>query len=229
MSSQGPYINKVQALQKGSTTMKTLLESKGSHMTKAFYTNWVESYPVNSPDDLIAQSARLKESGSASVCIIENISAEYIEALGRAWQIDPKFFAGHATNPAQDRLWWREQWHWDLAENSPGEAQAGSQAPLESSMMDAASIQNGKFGHMDGIFEYQNEFPDLEPSIFEKLNSVPNLIHRHCFKDGKWPIQSNTRISYCRPNNYMCKQNLQNKRNCRTYLNNCWCVRYVSG
>jgi hypothetical protein len=46
----------------------------------------------------------LKESRQPSICIIENISTEYIEALDTKWGIDPKFFIEHATNPDKDEL-----------------------------------------------------------------------------------------------------------------------------
>lgn len=60
---------------------------------------------MSNSEDLIAQSVGLKERYEQSIYIIENISTEYIEALGIEWGIDPMFFIEHATNPDKDKLW----------------------------------------------------------------------------------------------------------------------------
>lgn len=175
------------------------LETKGTGMTRVHYTDMLIDFPIVSPSDLISQSKELANNRSLSVCIIENISPQYVEALGSAWEIDPMFFVEYATNPDQKKLWWSKKWEWNSsARPSPGqdERRAETMAP---------SFLQGTFGHLDGVFEYHNMSADLHPSEYDKLNSSPNRVRRHCFKTGRWPVQSNTRISYCRPNAYMCK------------------------
>lgn len=199
------YISRIQSLLAERPHIKWSLESKGSYLTKVAYTNTLENYRITSPEDLIAQSADLKESHELSICIIENISPEYVEALGTKWGIDPMFFIEHATNPDKDKLWWSKEWDWSPPDHSSSEGRDESHAPKDLLASRAPSFLKDSSGHLDGVFEYHNEIPGLEPSAIEKLNSSPNFIYRHCFKDKKWPMQSNTRISYCRPNIWMCK------------------------
>jgi hypothetical protein len=79
------YISRIQSLLAERPHIKWSLESKGSCLTQVVYTDTLENYQITSPEDLIAQSAGLKESRQPSICIIENISTEYIEALGTKW------------------------------------------------------------------------------------------------------------------------------------------------
>lgn len=199
------YVSRLQSLLAERPDIKWSLESKGSSLTKVSYTNTLESYPITSPEDLIARSEAL-ESEELSICIIENISAEYVEALGTRWGIDPMFFVKHATNPDKEKLWWSRNWSWspldDLTSQVPNEPHApGSLVPSRKTLW-----LEGDSGRLDGIFEYHNEIPGLANSAFQELTSSPNFINRHCFKDKDWPLQSNTRISYCRPNLSMCKE-----------------------
>lgn len=173
-------------------------------MTKVAYTNSHENYPINSPKDLIERSAALKDR-DLSVCIIENISAEYVEALGTEWEIDPMFFVEHATNPDKDKLWESKVWDWTPLEYLSSKDRDESYAPKVLTADGITAFLENSSGHLDGVFEYHNEIPGLKPSALEKLNSFPNFINRYCFKDKNYPIQSNTRISYCRPNMWMCK------------------------
>lgn len=197
-----PYIEAVKALLvRDSTPDEWLSNPKISGNPKVFCTKWEEDYPINSPDDLILQSKRLHEQRATSMCVIENISAEYIEAIGPAWNIDPEFFAAHATNPDRDKLWWGEDWDWGASNETPLIDSQGKPMRLQRTV----PFLEKAVGHLDGIFEYHNEIPNPDQSVYESLNSSPNAITRHCFKDTKWPIQSNTRISYCRPNTFMCK------------------------
>jgi hypothetical protein len=199
------YISRIKSLLAEHPHIKWSLESKGSCLTQVAYTDTLENYSITSPEDLIAQSAGLKESRETSICIIENISTEYVEALGTEWEIDPMFFIEHATNPDKDKLWWSKKWDWPLPDHSSSEGGDESYAPMDLLPSKTPCFLKDSSGHLDGVFEYHNEIPGLEPSAFEKLNSSPNFIYRHCFKDKKWPMQSNTRISYCRPTMSMCK------------------------
>jgi hypothetical protein len=199
------YISRIQSLLAEHPHIKWSLESKGSCLTQVKYTDTRENYLITGPEDLIAQSAGLKERHEPSICIIENISTEYVEALGTEWGIDPMFFIKHATNPDKDKLWRSKRWDWHPPDHSSSEGGNESYAPNDFLASGAPSFLKDSSGHLDGVFEYHNEIPGLEPSTFEKLNSSPNFIYRHCFKDKKWPMQSNTRISYCRPTIWLCK------------------------
>lgn len=97
------------------------------------------------------------------------------------------FFIEHATNPDKDKLWSSKKWDWPPPDNSSSEGRSLSASRAPSFLKDSS-------GHLDGVFEYHNDIPGLEPSAYEKLNSSPNFIYRHCFKEKNWPIQSNTRI-----------------------------------
>lgn len=190
------YLSKIQGLMAERPNIKWSLESKGSRLTQVAYTNTEEDYPITSPEDLIAKAADLEESQELSICIIENISMEYVEAIGAEWGIDPTFFIEHATNPDKDNLWWSTRCDWSLPDHSTSDSSDGSREPY---------FLKGSSGHLDGVFEYHNEIMGLKPAALEKLSPSPNLIHRYIFKDKHWPMQSNTRISYCRPNMWMCK------------------------
>ena len=196
----------IQEILGASTPLRWLSEPKGSNSTKVFFTDWNRDYPVNSPSELLAHSAGLEESRDLRVCIIENISAEYIETLGSAWNIDAEFFAVHAKNPDRNRLWERKEWQLEPRLHIvPGVREQFHSQPRSPVLRDGHSFLHDSCDYLDGIFEYHNEFPNLEPSAYQNLGSSPNIISRHCFKDSRWPIQSSTRISYCRPDKITCK------------------------
>ncbi|KAK0346641.1 hypothetical protein LTR59_002566 [Friedmanniomyces endolithicus] len=59
---------------------------------------------IASPEELFAIADNIHQQRLA-VCVIENITPNWIEALGTAWDIDPEFFVGHASNPREEDLW----------------------------------------------------------------------------------------------------------------------------
>ncbi|EPE34320.1 Magnesium transport protein CorA, transmembrane region [Glarea lozoyensis ATCC 20868] len=195
------YISEIKRLLAPHVNSRWSLESNRSHLTKVAYTDTYEEYPIASPKQLIAQAAILTDEETLSICIIENISKEYVEVLGTEWGIDPMFFVEYASNPAKNALWWSNKWDWKPPE-VPGEPDSPNSQELSWSAKNPSFFRLPS-GYLDGVFEYHNETPNLSPSTLSKLNSSPNLIYRHCFKDKDWPIQSNTRISYCRPNRFM--------------------------
>jgi hypothetical protein len=79
-----------------------VLSKPDAKTTKVFYTNLHSKPHINTTSDLIACARADRESGTRAICVIENISPEFIEALGSAWNLDPDFFAGHAPNPRQE-------------------------------------------------------------------------------------------------------------------------------
>jgi len=165
-----------------------------SNSTKVFFVNSDTEWSVNSPSNLLDRLLHQPRIAKG-VCVIENISPAYIEALGSAWDLDPNFFAGHAWNPAQKDLW--------------------TQVPFEQHREPSRPYE-----HLDGIFEYHNL--QLLPNENEKHDSSPNYFYRHCFSEPEFrftPIpygvsrikvrrqipQSNTRISYYRVDRGLCE------------------------
>ena len=183
------------------------LETTRHHTPKVFYTDSSRQYLIDSPAGLIAQAAQLAERSATSICIIENISPEWVASLGAAWNIDPDVFETHAGNGYQEDLWLP---HLDLDWN-----------PRSTSERARPSFLGRPIEYVEGIFEYHTALSTLptlevdrsavdpiigEPVVGGMINVVPpNHVRRLCFKDGKWPLQSNTRITYCRPIVGMCK------------------------
>jgi hypothetical protein len=184
----GSYVSKIRSLMVDRPDIKWSLEFQNPAVVA--YKSIDEYYQISTPEDLIKQAVVLQESHERSVCIIENIDAQYLEALGTAWKLDPKFFIQYASNRDKDKLWWMEKWDWPPRGHKRPSGFEGFE---------------DRTGHLDGVFEYYNEVAGLDPSILERLDNFPNSLYRHCFKDKQWPIQSSTRISYCRPNRFMCK------------------------
>ena len=102
--------------------------------------------------------------------------------LGPGLSLDPCFFANHSQHADKERFW-KQSTHWSW-----------------NSQSDIGIAASSQFAHIDGMFEYH----DLERGTSE-LTSNPNIFPRDCFKQDSYPIQSNTRISYCRVNSYLCK------------------------
>ena len=133
---------------------------------------------LKSPAQILSAVTENLARSRRSVCIVENISPEFIEVLGSAWDIDPAFFVQHAANPRRGDLW-LSRWF------EPGTNEA-------------------KFGFVDGNFEYHG----ISLSDDEELNSLPNHFERHCFRstwEGVETINSNTRISYYRVEESFCR------------------------
>ena len=55
------------------------------------------------------------------------------------------------------------------------------------------------YRHLDGIFKYHKLRGQSD------LHSLPNYFPRHCYEEQPHPVQSNTRISYYRVNQGLCK------------------------
>jgi hypothetical protein len=127
---------------------------------------------------------------SETICIIENISPQYIEGVGSAWDISPAFFVEHARNPLGENLW---------LPKDPEELMGTWDPYAESRCFN----ENRRVWHIDGNFEYHG----LNVQDNTNLNSAPNYFTRYCFQStwgGVETITSNTRISYCRVNKRFC-------------------------
>jgi hypothetical protein len=173
----GSYLSQVR-LEASSLELEDVvasLDNIDARVTKVCFIDRTRPLSVQTPAQIIAAAAAEKATDSNPVCIIENISPEYIDALGTAWGLDPEFFINHASNPARKRLW----------------------APHGMRDDDVHSSAWKAHGHIEGNFEYHGIHIDRD----KDLNSSPNCFKRHCFRkvwDGVDTVNSNTRISYYR-------------------------------
>jgi hypothetical protein len=136
-------------------------------------------------DELLQQAEVDRDHRNAAICIIENVSPAYIGVLGRSWEIDPSFFANHAKHSDKDQFWDRPvRWSWVPDDQDP------------------SIMSKQPYVHLDGMFEYHHLDSMQEAS---KLGHFPNTFPRDCFKQWKYPVQSNTRISYCRALPNLCE------------------------
>lgn len=168
--------------------VSTALSKPENDSTKAWFIDKARSFTTST----LAQVLATVTSGpliSETICIIENISPQYIEGVGSAWDISPGFFVEHARNPLVENLWLPKD----------PEALLGTWDP-----QDARRFQdNRRAWHIDGNFEYHG----LNVQDYTNLNSAPNYFKRYCFQStwgGVETITSNTRISYCRVNKMFC-------------------------
>jgi hypothetical protein len=70
------------------------LSKPGTASTKAFYINYAQRLTISTPAQIIAAASELgSNTGRYTVCIVESIAPEHIEALGCAWDLDPAFFS----------------------------------------------------------------------------------------------------------------------------------------
>ena len=114
-----------------------------------------------------------------AVCIVEDITTDWMTVLGQAWDIPADFFIQHLSNPEPECLWTeRNKWNWDPTS-------------------DKSTAASEPYAHMNGIFEY----PGYTNG---PLNT--GIASRHCLRGmAPEPIQSNTKISYCRVYPWLCK------------------------
>lgn len=153
-----------------------------------YYTTAWQEQPISSPEALIKQINHDFAAKQEAVCVIENISSPYIGPLIANQIISPKFLQDHKAHQDKTKFWGLvHPWRW-----SP-----------ESSTDDFAS---SRAAHINGMFEYHG----LSCNACT-LTSSPNHVPRDCFQEPSWPIQSNTVISYCRSNKYLCGFNTQSR------------------
>lgn len=118
-----------------------------------------------------------------AVCIVEDISWDWIGEMGVAWGIEPHFFAEYGVNPKDDNAWKRL---------FPDDRRLGAaQGP-------------SKYYHVDGVFEHHHLTGD--PTALDRLRKGlrRSLYRRQCWADPSHPPSSNTRFSYCRVSANLC-------------------------
>ncbi|KAF2108104.1 hypothetical protein BDV96DRAFT_283662 [Lophiotrema nucula] len=150
--------------------------------TRFHYVNSRGTQSIVSSAALVQQAQADQADALHAVCVVENISPEYIKDLVAGLRLYPTFFLEHAIHTPKDQFW--ELHHsWD-----PATTLSDSSVPFNSA-------------HIDGMFEYH----ELEYSHKSDLTSAPNFVQRDCFIQEPFPIQSNTRISYYRVSPWLCK------------------------
>lgn len=119
-----------------------------------------------------------KDKKPASVCIIENISVSMFRELCNIWQLSGKLLEDHFASPDVNNLW--------------GKLEVRPTGPLGS-----------EYCHIDGIYEYHN----IRWTV-EKLRAINlNYCGRQVFQQDPYPPSSNTRVTYCRPEPFICMFN----------------------
>jgi hypothetical protein len=126
-----------------------------------------------------------QSSSRQAVCIVEDISWEWIRAMGDAWDIEPHFFAHYGVNPRGD---------------NPYKTLFPEHHGL------GATKDASKYYHVDGVFAHQHLAGD--PKAFASLEDglQRSVYRRRCWvsdKPSNGPF-SNTRISYCRVHDNLC-------------------------
>lgn len=105
-SSAETYLSRLRKLDDWTPGLDELMQvftRPDTNSTKVLYISRDTEWPIKSPSDLAARG--LQESSLETICVIENISPAYIEAIGSAWDLDPRFFTGHAWNPLRESIW----------------------------------------------------------------------------------------------------------------------------
>jgi len=118
-----------------------------------------------------------------AICIVEDVSWEWIGRMGATWGIESHFFAGYCVNPKDDNPW---------RTLFPDDRRLGAtQGP-------------SKYYHVDGVFEHHHLAGDSTGLLRLKQGLRRSLYPRRCWADPSYPPSSNTRFSYCRVNANLC-------------------------
>ncbi|KAL2070688.1 hypothetical protein VTL71DRAFT_13714 [Oculimacula yallundae] len=193
IKADGPYVSALKEELSRHSKIKWSLDSQGSDHTKVAFSDEEKAYQIANSHDLVARAARSRQDEKFSICVIENISPEYLEVIGIEWKIDLEFLLEHARNPDKADLWRQKVWN-----SGPEYLSIRYRRDLAEE-----DFLETREGHLDGVIEFSNVMPRLTLPTLENLISAPNFIHRPCLKDEKQGFQSNTRMSYCRPHHYL--------------------------
>ncbi|KAG8530656.1 uncharacterized protein KY384_004011 [Bacidia gigantensis] len=147
--------------------------------TRAYYSNSDGAYVFSAQtiiDKALQDDSTDQRQRRPAVCVIENISPQWTQVIGEAWNIAPDFFLAHANNPSKENLWN------NLFNHVPDE-------------MHSPTAENPSSVHITGVFEY----PYWHIRKGRRLESSPGHFRRHCWEGpDPYPVASNTRISYSR-------------------------------
>jgi hypothetical protein len=153
------------------TTRCVLRHSSGGLSEESFH---------STPQSLIEKQARIPY---RTVCIIESIGPQWMEALGKAWNLDTLFFLTHASKPISESAW-------DAVFHVSDNQTSFSSGPL------------ANHEHISGVFEYLG----WESKISGQIDSRPNFMSRVCSEGPTpYPPSSHTTLSYCRVKPGLCR------------------------
>jgi hypothetical protein len=162
-------------------------EAQTHHAAKPI-ASWLNGTPLET-NDINEVFTLARDDGAVSqqaVCIVEDISWDWIGRMGVAWGIEPEFFAEYGVSPKG-----KNPWETLFPKNH---RMGATQGP-------------SKYYHVDGVFEHHHLAGD--PEAFDMLeNDLQRSVHRRrCWvsDSSSYPPSSSTRFSYCRVNASLCK------------------------
>lgn len=121
-----------------------------------------------------------------AVVIIENTDLAWISALGRAWDIPPSFFAGHASNPSGASPWLC------IFGKSLAERKKPIMTEIAPASLNTCSWDKIQFWHVDGIYHYE----ETTQARLVDINNH-NFIRRLTGQNPEHGLHYSTRISCC--------------------------------
>ena len=189
MSQIPDYIKSVKAARAAATEnhlQDDIAEAQTQHAAMPF-ASWVNGTPIETGDikTVLDQAQRDSAVSQQAVCIVEDISWDWIGAMGVAWGVEPQFFAKHGVNPQGYNVW----------------------ETLFPKSHELGAIQYpSQCFHVDGVFEHHHVTPDRK--AFKALeDALRHSTHRRrCWisPDPSYSPSSSTRFSYCRVNANLC-------------------------
>ena len=102
-SPHAEYIANISS-QDPSHNIQLLRPSTAAPRGRVFYTG-LEISGLITPAIVIDRAKADAAANRESVCIIEDVTAEWIVSLEEAWHIEHQFFVNHASNPRGASLW----------------------------------------------------------------------------------------------------------------------------
>ena len=180
------YIELVRTTALACGSSENMLEARTPHETKpvALWLNGT-SQETHDLDEVLALASRDAATSRKAVCIVGNISWDWIGSIGVKWKIEPQFFSQYGANPQGEDPW----------------------STLFSQSLERGATQSAsKHHHMDGVFEHQHL--KRQQTTMDLLNTDPG--RSPCRRrywvptDPLHSLSSSTRISYCRIDVNLC-------------------------
>ncbi|KXT17454.1 hypothetical protein AC579_5756 [Pseudocercospora musae] len=130
---------------------------------------------------LLTQADHNAQLGKHTICIVENISPEFVGGLGVAWDIPRDFFVRHATNPTG------ALWESVMGRQARDRVEEISTADWDDDLQNQISQRvTARHFHVEDIFEHLHRD--------EHLGAADGF--RRCFQhDAHYGWQANTQIS----------------------------------
>lgn len=183
------------------TEVANVLNKASGNATRILYSTRNSVTHIDKPEELIQIQKGDEISKINAICVIENISFQVLKILDREWDLDGSFLAYHFLNPKPNQFW-----HY-------GTPSSWTVTPDRRTPPRFLGYQ-----HLHGVFEYHGH-------EFRAITQPGAYAHRACFQDkeGNYPVQSNTKISYCLVKRGFCMRSRLLTRVCTLieYLQTC--------